>query len=245
MIFPAMRVLITSVLTFISLFGYTQTIIKPGDNIIRYDLIKPSHDFYKGVFIDSAGNIKQEFINEEMVAIDAANQHLIFTRSRQIPIGNFSTDSSTTDLSFRPIRLYEIYPQRNVSFDMSLGDTMVSIKTLRKGILSVRNYSMKRGYFDDNMMEDIFGYIDLKKGATYVLDNFKPDNTEMASHPYEIEYAFDDVSDLAGHKLNCRVLHFVLQGVSSGYIWTDKDSRQLVKEVAVFKNGGTFVATKL
>jgi hypothetical protein len=94
------------------------------------------------------------------------------------------------------------------------------------------------------MIEDVFGYLDLKKGVTYVLDNFKPDNTENASHPYEIEYAFDDVWDLAGHKLNCRIIHFVL-GLTSGYIWTDKDSRQLIKEIAVYKNGGTFVLTRL
>jgi hypothetical protein len=132
------------VLAVVSLFSCAQTIIKPGDNIIRYDLIKPSHDFYKAIIIDFAGNIKNEYTNEEMITIDPANQRLFFTRSRQIPIGNFSTDSSVTDLSFRPVRLYEIYHQRNVSFDMSFGDTAVSIKTIRKGVSSDKNYSIKK-----------------------------------------------------------------------------------------------------
>jgi hypothetical protein len=240
-----MRIFVTCLLIAAGLCGYAQTIIKPGDNIIRYDLVKPSHDFYKAVSMDSAGNIKQEYVNEEVITIDRAIQRITFTRSRQRPVGSFSMDTSVTDLSFRPIRLYELYPQRNVSFEMLFGDTVVSINTVRKGVLSVKNYSMKRGYFDDNMIEDIFGYLEVKKGVTYILDNFKPDNTDMASHPYEIEYAFDDVWDLAGHELYCRVLHFAITGVSSGYIWIDKDTHQMIKEVAVYKMGGAFVLTRM
>jgi len=230
-------------LVIVTLWGNAQNIIKPGDDIIRYDLIKPSHDFYKAVITDTAGNSLYEFMMEDVTSVDLINKRITFARSRQVPIGSFSTDTSFTDLVFRPIRMHEIYQQRNVSFEMSFGDTLASVKTIRKGEASVKNHPMKSGYFENNMIEYIFGYLVLKKGVTYVLDNFNKD-TDTPSDPYHIEYAFDDVWDLAGgYKLSCSVIHFV-HGAGSGYIWVDKSTHQMVKEEGSFK-GGVFVITKV
>lgn len=45
-----------------------------------------------------------------------------------------------------------------------------------------------------------------------------------------------------GHRITCRVIHF-LQGGSSGYIWIDKTTHETLKEEGSFK-GGVFVVTK-
>lgn len=238
-----MKIIMTSLLAVFTLFGYAQTIIKPGDNTIRYDLIKPSHDFYKLVRSDTSGNITYEFMMEDVTTIDTVNKRIMFARSRQIPVGSFSTDTSITDFSFRPISMHELHVQRNVKYDMTFDETQASVKTLRNGVTSVKDYPMKSGYFEDNMIGYIFGYFQLKKGVIYTLDNFNKD-TPLPSDPYTVEYAFDDVWDLApGHKLNCTVIHFT-HGGTSGYIWIDKDTHQDIKEVGSFK-GGTFVLTKI
>jgi len=48
---------ISLLLTTIAFVSYSQNAIKPGDKIIQYDLIKPSHSFYKNVTADTLGNM--------------------------------------------------------------------------------------------------------------------------------------------------------------------------------------------
>ena|SRR5579859_720248 len=238
-----MKIFTTILLLTATFFSYGQNIIKPGDKIIRYDLIRPSHDFYKNVTTDTTGKIMYEFMMDDVTTIDSANKLITFARSLQVPVGSFSSDTSVTDLWLKPIRVHEIHQQRNVSYDMAFDDTQATVTTNRKGVISVKNYPMKSGYFEDNMIEYIFGYLDLQKGITYVLDNFNKD-TKTPSDPYTLEYAFDDAWDLAaGHKLYCSVLHFIHEG-SSGYIWIDKSTHQTIKMVGTFK-GGMFVVTKV
>jgi hypothetical protein len=226
-----------------TLCTYAQSIIKPGDKIIRYDWIKPSHDFYRNVITDTAGKVKYDFVMEDYTAIDPVKKQITFARYRQVPIGSFSTDTSVTDMQLKPIRMHEIHYQRDVAYDMIFGDVRASIRTIKKGVESVKNYPMKVGYFEDNMIEYIFGYLDLQKGVSYTLDNFNKD-TPAPSDPYIIEYAFDDVWDLAaGRQLNCTVLRFT-HGGTNGYIWIDKSSHLAVKTIGSFK-GGRYVLTKV
>jgi hypothetical protein len=223
--------------------GHTQTIIKPGDKIIRQDLIRPSHDFYKAFGTDTSGNIKYEWVNDQVISIDSATGRMTFARSRQVPVGSFSTDTSITDRFFRPISMHEVHVQRNVSFIMTFDETLASVQTIRNGVTSVKTYPMKSGYFEDNMIEYIFGYLDIKKGILYALDNFNKD-TPSPSDPFTIEYAFDDIWILdSGRKLNCRVIHFD-HGDKRGYIWIDKDTRQMIKEVGNSRLGN-FSITKI
>src|ERR1700761_7578866 len=113
------------------LIGYTQNVVRPGDKIIHYDLIKSSHDFYKNIITDTLGNIQYEFMMEDLTTVDATNKRITFARSRQVPIGSFSTDTSITDLSFKPIRMHEIHEQRKVSYDMLFADEKATVKTMR------------------------------------------------------------------------------------------------------------------
>jgi len=235
--------LVFILITTSALLANAQVTIKPGDNIIHYDWIKPSHDFYRNQISDSTGKVIYDFMMEDFTSIDQVNKRITFSRSRQVPVGSFSTDTSVTNLLLKPIRMHEIHYQRNVTFDMIFGETQASVQTIRKGVSSVKNYPMKSGYFEDNMIEYIFGYLELKKGVIYTLDNFNKD-TPAPSDPYQIEYAFDDVWNLApGHQLYCTVLHFT-HGGTSGYIWIDKSTHLALKTLANFKKG-SYVLTKM
>ena len=236
-------VFLTSLLVAVVIAGHTQVVIKPGDKIIRQDLIRPSHDFYKAFGSDTSGNIKYEWVNDEVISIDSATGRITFARSRQVPVGSFSTDTSITDQFFRPINMHEVHVQRNVRFIMTFDETLASVQTIRNGVESVKTYPMKSGYFEDNMTEYIFGYLDIKKGIVYTLDNFNKD-TPSPSDPFTIEYAFDDIwIQNAGGKLNCRVIHFI-HGDKKGYIWIDKETRKMIKEVGNSRLG-TFSITKI
>jgi hypothetical protein len=236
-----------TILTFLALVilcqSQAQQIIQPGDPILRGDLIRPSHHLNKAFSADSAGNITAEWVNDEVITIDSAAGHIIFARSRQVPIGYYFTDTSITDLSLKPISMHEMHYHQNVGYGMDFGPTNATVHTNRRGTLSDKSYPMKSGYFEDNMIEYVFGYLDLKKGVMYTLDNFNKD-TPSPSDPVKIEYVFDDIWILpAGIRLNCRVLHFI-HGSASGYVWIDKETHEQVKEVENAK-WGTFSATRM
>lgn len=102
---------------------------------------------------------------EDFTTIDSARKQIVFARYRQVPPGSFSTDTSFTDLTLKPLTMHELFFQREISFDMSFGDELASVRTIRKGVASVKTYPMKRGYFENNMIEYVFGLLELKKGA--------------------------------------------------------------------------------
>ena len=223
--------------------GPGEQVIRPGDVRIRYDWIKPSHDFYRCVVTDTSGKIQYDFMMENFMRIDSADNRIVFARYRQVPPGSFSTDTSVTDLRVKPQRMHEIHYQREVSLEMSFADTLASVRTVRKGVSSVKTYPMKSGYFEDNMIEYIFPWLDLKKGIVYTLGDFKQD-AAAPSDPFTVEYVFDDVWSLgAGYTVSCQVLAFT-HGQTAGYIWIDTANHTMLKEAGNFK-GGMFVLRKL
>lgn len=226
----------------ITTLGHAQNFIKPGDRIIRNDWIKPSHDFYKNVIRDTSGKIIYEFMMDDVTTIDQAHKQITFIRSRQVPIGSFSADTSITDLSFKPLSMHETLRQK-VHYDMLFTDNQATVKAIRNAVSSVKTYPMMSGYFEDNMIEYIFGYLELKKGITYTLDNFNKD-TPSPSDPYALTYLFDDVWPLAAdHQLTYSVIRFT-HGDTEGYIWIDQGTHQVIKQQGNFK-GGSYLITKL
>jgi len=220
-----------------------QTVLQPGDKRIHPEWLKPSHDFYRTVVFDSTGHVRYDFMMDDFTIIDSAAGQIIFARSRQVPPGSFSTDTSVTDLSLRPLRMHEIHYRQDVHFEMSFGDTSASVRTTRKGAPSVKTYSMKAGYFEDNMIEYIFGYLDLQKGVVYKLDNFNKD-APSPSDPVTLEYVFDDIWFVAAdQQIPCMMIRFT-HGATNGYIWIDKRTRQMLKQAGQFKNG-SYIARKL
>ena len=240
-----MKMILVLLLAFL-LAGFSataQNTIQPGDPTIRYDWIKPSHDFYRNTVTDSAGNPRYDFVMEDFTIVDSVKKQIVFARYRQVPPGSFSTDTSFTDLTLKPLSMHEFFFQREVSFEMSFSDELASVRTIRKGVATEKTYPMKRGYFENNMIEYIFGWLELKKGVTYTLDNFNKD-APSPSEPYAVEYAFDDAWILgAGRRIDCRVIRFV-HGSTTGYVWVDKASHQVLKAEGTFK-GGMYVMTRV
>lgn len=219
-----------------------QALIKPGDQLIKTGWLVPSHDFYRNVITDTSGKIKYDFMMENFCWIDTANQRIIFARSRQVPAGYFSTDTSVTDLSFKPIRMHEDHQTVGVSFDMVFDAEQATVKTVRKGVASFKSYPMESGYFEDNMIEYIWGCLQLQKGQTYRLNNFNP--ALSGNDPFTIRYEFDDTwVPAADMKINCSVLYFT-HGSTSGYIWIDKASHKVLKTLARGKDY-SYVLTKI
>jgi hypothetical protein len=180
---------------------------------------------------------------EDFTIVDSVKKQIVFARYRQVPPGSFSTDTSFTDLTLKPLSMHEFFFQREVSFEMSFSDELASVRTIRKGVATEKTYPMKRGYFENNMIEYIFGWLELKKGVTYTLDNFNKD-APSPSEPYAVEYAFDDAWILgAGRRIDCRVIRFV-HGSTTGYVWVDKASHQVQKAEGTFK-GGMYVMTRV
>jgi hypothetical protein len=220
-----------------------QLIVKPGDPLLRSDLIRSSHNYYKGIFADTLGNIIDQWVNDQVISVDSATGRITFARARQVPVGSYSTDTSITDLSCKPLWMHEVHYRQDVSFTMNFDATNATVHTLRKGAASDRSYPMKSGYFEDNMIEYVYGYLDLAKGQTYTLDDFNKD-APAPSDPVSVDYAFDDIWVLnTGAMLNCRVLHFV-HGAATGYIWIDKQTRCMIKELGSFQKG-TFSITRI
>jgi hypothetical protein len=228
---------------FAALSVSAQDILQPGDRRIHPEWVKPSQDFYRTIVLDSVGHIRYDFVMDDFTIIDSTAGQIIFARSRQVPPGRFSTDTSVTDLSLRPVRMHEIHYREDVQFEMSFGDSVASVRTIRKGTPSIKTYPMKKGYFEDNLIEYIFGYLDLQKGVVYTLDNFNKD-TRSPSDPYTLEYVFDDTWIVAtDQQISCIMIRFT-HGATTGYIWVDKRTKQMIKEEGQFKNG-SYVLIKL
>jgi hypothetical protein len=94
---------------------------------------------------------------------------------------------------------------------------------------------------------DIIGYFPLEKGVKYNMDGFRFEsvNTNGVNH-FEIEYLYDDYLTGTNNKYPlCKVLYFK-NGYSDGYIWIDKSSREILKQLIQFtRNKHSFLITKI
>jgi len=80
---------------------------------------------------------------------------------------------------------------------------------------------MTMGYFDDNIVEELAGFLPIAPGKKYHLEAFRYES-ENGINPYDIEYVFDHVlKTTTESSVHCRVLHYV-NGYTGGYIWIDK-----------------------
>ncbi len=219
-----------------------QAILKASNPAIRYDLIKPLHTFAKVSIIDSVGNVKQEFVNETVVKPDSATHQIIFTRFRQVPVGRFMVDSSVIGPS--PVSMHSVDNPLKRELTVKFSSTSVAVKSFIKGVHKEEAFTMKEGYFDDNMLEDIAGYLPLQKGVDYYLECYRYESTESKGvNPYHIKYLFDDyLKNANGQYTAGKVLYFT-NGYSTGYVWIDKLTHENLKEVIDFGTG-TAIITK-
>jgi hypothetical protein len=235
------RFKITIILLVLPFFGKAQVILlEPENAVIKKDLIVPSHDFYKVIIFDVLGNKQAEVMNESTTQIDSLQGNIIFTRFRQYPFGAHHTDTSIARLkNLQPLVLKEFYQPSLKSLDIKFNEKSVIAHAIIKGIEKDTVYNFKEGYYDDNTIENFLGYFKLEKGKKYRLNSYRYESS--GSNPYEFEFLFDDI--LTGTNssiIKCEVIQFA-NGYINGYLWYEKQTGRLIKEIGVMKTGSFLI----
>jgi hypothetical protein len=226
------------------LTAQAQTQITIGSNLLRSDLITSSHQYFKAYATDSLGNIQDEWINEQAIIVDRGHNTITFARNRQVPLGYFMQDTSVTNLSFKPLYMHEMHNKQQVYFVMDFGDTLATVTKYKNGQnAGVSNFPLSSGYVEDNMIEYLYPYLDLQKGVVYHMTNFNKDVPNGFSN-VSVEYSFDDILTAGTGHVSCRVLRIV-NGGYWGYVWIDKATRDVIREIGFFKNGVMFSINKV
>lgn len=220
--------------SFAGLTANAQVTLKANDKAIRYDLIRSGYQFVKVTGYDSLGREQFQFVNYNMIKVDSANRQILFGRSRTIPFGHEMVDTSITSFT-GPIR-YSMVTNPNVKYlDVRYGPTAVQTHAIIKGVSSTISTPMAEGYFDDNIVEDLLGYLPIQKGVKYQLDAYRFESENKINH-FELEYAFDDLlPDPKGGDVICSVIRFK-NGYGNGYIWINNKTHKSLKEILYMKS---------
>jgi hypothetical protein len=213
-----------------SLTAGAQIHLNAQDKSIRYDLVKPEHSLRKVTFFDTTGNVTRELIVDHVTRIDTAHNEIDFINSVQYAPGKILIDSSIDNYSGSARYILATIPSTKYEFIKYL-PTSVEAHNIIKGISSAKTTAMSEGYFDDNSLWDILGYIHFKKGVKYQLDCYGTDTHTQVSIPFEIEYLFDeDNREPSGTVINSIVLK-VSNPESTHYIWINKRTHLLIKDL--------------
>jgi hypothetical protein len=228
-----MKIIISVILLCTSAIVSAQTVIKANDPGIRYDLIPPGVNTVKVVEYDSSGNKIQTFISKNYVAVDKSSGLIKLTRLSIGDPGNIYIDTSTINVG--PVTMHSLdYPARKELY-VNFEESRVTVKSLINGLNKMQTYTMPAGYFDDNILVDIIGYLPIEKEVKYTMDAFRFESvkTNGLNH-YEVQYIHDDYLPDAENKYSsCKVLYYK-NGYSNGYIWIDKSSRKVLKQLVNF-----------
>ena len=191
-------------------------------------MIKPEHSLYKVTFFDTAGNVTRELVVDHVTKIDTAHNEIDFINSFQYAPGKILIDSSIDNYAGSARYILATMPSVKYEFIRYLPET-IEAHNIIKGVNSTKTTAMSKGYFDDNSIWDIMGYIPFKKGIKYQLDCYGTDTHTQVSIPYEIEYLFDeDDSEPNGNIVNAMVLKASYSG-SADYIWVNKKTHLVIK----------------
>lgn len=213
-----------------TLTAHGQIHLSANDKSIRYDLIQPEHTIYKVTMFDTAGNITRELAIDHLTKIDSSRREIDFINSVQYAPGKLLIDSSIDNISGSVRYILTTIPSAKNEFIRFLPDSVETLNTV-KGVSTTRITPMGRGYFDDNSIWDILGYIPFQKGILYQLDCYGTDIHTQVSIPYTIEYVFDEYDrESTGNVVSSMVLKVSSAG-STDYIWINRKTHSMVKDV--------------
>jgi hypothetical protein len=200
------------------------------DKSIRYDLVKQEHSLRKVTSFDTAGNVTSELVVDHATKIDTAHNEIDFINSVQYAPGKILIDSSIDNYSGSARYILATMPSTKYEFIKYL-PASVEAHNIVKGVSSNKTTAMSEGYFDDNSLWDILGYIPFKKGIKYQLDCYGTDTHTQVLIPFEIEYLFDEnYREPGGTVVNSMVLK-VSNPESTNYVWINKKTHLLVKDL--------------
>ena len=236
------EILLFVVISMNSLTAGAQIHLNAHDKSIRYDLIMPEHSFRKVTTFDSAGNVTGEFVVDHLTKIDTAHKEIDFINSVGY-MGRLIIDSSVDNYSGSAYYTLTSLPSTKHEYIKYLPNSVEAINVI-KGVTSTKTTVMSEGYFDDNSIWDILGYIPFKKGISYQLDCYGTDTHTQVNIPYEIEYLFDeDNFEPGGGVVTCIVLKLSHEGIAN-YVWINKKTHLFIKE-SMHGKGGSFTMVTL
>jgi hypothetical protein len=240
-----MKIIISVILLCASAIVSAQTAIKANDPGIRYDLIQPDVSAVKGVEYDSLGNKLQTFISKNYVEVDKSAGLIKLIRISIADPGMVYIDTSI--INGAPVSMHSLdHPARKELY-VKFEDSRVSVRSLMNGLEKTQAYTMPAGYFDDNILVDIIGYLPIEKEVKYIMDAFRFESvkTNGLNH-YEVQYLHDDYLPDANSKYSsCKVLYYK-NGYSNAYIWIDKSSHKVLRQLITFdRNKHTFLIEKV
>ena len=205
--------------------AHTQSILKSNDPAIRYDLIKPGHNVESVIQFDSLGNKSQEYLADNYIVRDQNTGQIALVRSSS----DETTKAQYIDTSFiviTPVRMHSLEHPAHKELHVQFGPNTVTVNSLINGISKTQVYTMKPGYFDDNILVDIMGYFPMKKGIKYKMEGFRFESVKNKGvSSYEAEYQHDDFLPRTVDHTNiaCKVISFT-NDYCSGYAWYEKSS---------------------
>jgi hypothetical protein len=225
-----MRIILAAILFCTAALASAQTAIRANDPGIRYDLIQPGVDAVKGVEYDSAGNTIRTYVSKNYIAVDKSSGLIKLTRMSIVDPGLVYIDTSF--LNVVPVGMHSLDHPASKELHVQFEESSVTVTSLINGGNNRQVYTMPAGYFDDNILVDIIGYLPIEKEVKYTMDAFRFESvkTNGLNH-YEVQYLHDDYLPDGGNKSSyCKVLYYK-NGYSSGYIWIDKSSRKVLKQL--------------
>ena len=221
-----------------------QGLIKPGDQQIQYQLIRPQHNFYKLVLLDSAGNKQMEMLNEEIISIDTSKQQLIRTQFRSFGGGRMLTDSTIADLrTLSPIRMRMVTYPAVMQMNLSFRKTDVHAVVNRGGKHTDTVHRMQEGYFDSNLIEYLFQLLPYKEGFSCQINAYTFEKDGM--DPHTVKYVGEDMNeDLNGNIRKMNVVEVRSKdGQSVDLLWLDKNTGKVYKHTGRFGNRRFIITT--
>jgi hypothetical protein len=226
-----LKIMLLLVIAIDGLTAGAQIHLNAHDKSIRYDLIKPEHSFRKVTYFDTAGNVIRELVVDHLTRIDTTHNEIDFINSVQYAPGKLLIDSSIDNYSGSARYILATIPSTKYEF-IKYFPASVEAHNIANGVSAAKTTVMSEGYFDDNSLWDILGYIPFKKGIRYQLDCYGTDTHTQVSIPFEKEYIFDeDNREPGGNVVNSMVLK-VSKPKSTNYVWINKKTHLLIKESA-------------
>ncbi|WP_259065706.1 hypothetical protein HDF24_02645 [Mucilaginibacter sp. X4EP1] len=220
-----------SVAIIISLNAVGQVHLNAHYKSIHYDWIKPSHTLYKQTGFDTSGNITMELVIDHVTKIDSVKKEIAFINTVPFAAGKLLIDSSIDNYSGSARYILVTFPSTKYEYIKYL-PASVEAHNIIKGVSSTKTTPMPEGYFDDNSIWDILGYISYKKGVSYQLDCYGTDTHTQVLIPFEIEYLFDEENQERGGAVVSNMVLKVTNPGATAYVWIDKKTHLTTKVYA-------------
>lgn len=149
-----------------------QTLVKPGDSLIRYNSLGTFNLKYKTQLIDPSGNVKYESITEKNTFVNRKLNQFIVVQSKSA-MNDKIVDSTIADLkTLTPIRMRMTSGSKKNEMDLTFNGAAIHAKVDRMNNKKDTIHFINEPYFDSNLLELILGLIKYEKDSTFKINTY-------------------------------------------------------------------------